>query len=72
MLREVEGLNVADTAGCLGIGLEAVKTRLHRARAFLRHELQQQSGVETAQIFPFHLTRCNRVVEMTLRKICAL
>jgi len=30
LLRSVEGLSVAETAGCLDIGPEAVKTRLHR------------------------------------------
>jgi hypothetical protein len=46
ILRSVEGMSVAETAGCLDIGAEAVKTRLH-----------------TAQAYPFHLSRCDRVVE---------
>src|SRR5262249_48571804 len=33
VLRMVEGLDVAETAGALELGAEAVKTRLHRARA---------------------------------------
>ena len=38
MLREVEQLSTADTAAALGIGEEAVKVRLHRARAMLRRD----------------------------------
>jgi RNA polymerase sigma-70 factor (ECF subfamily) len=69
MLRAVEGMSVAETAGCLDIGVEAVKTRLHRARSLLRKDLQQRAGVVTAQTFPFHLSRCDRVVEAVFRRI---
>ena len=69
MLRSVEGMSVAETAGCLDIGVEAVKTRLHRARSLLRQDLQQRAGLVTAQAFPFHLSRCDRVVEAVFRKI---
>ena len=33
VLREVEQLNTSETAECLGLSEEAVKTRLHRSRA---------------------------------------
>jgi RNA polymerase sigma-70 factor (ECF subfamily) len=69
MLRSVEGMSVAETAGCLDVGVEAVKTRLHRARALLRKDLQQRAGLVTAQAFPFHLSRCDRVVEAVFRSI---
>jgi RNA polymerase sigma-70 factor, ECF subfamily len=69
VLRSVEGMSVAETAGCLDIGVEAVKTRLHRARSLLRKDLQQRAGVVTAQAFPFHLSRCDRVVEAVFRRI---
>ncbi len=36
MLREIEGLSTAETAECLEISEENVKTRLHRAREFLQ------------------------------------
>ena len=35
MLRTVEGLTVAETAACLDIGAEAVKTRLHLGAVFV-------------------------------------
>ncbi len=69
VLRTVEGLTVAETAACLDIGAEAVKTRLHRARSLLRKDLQQRAGVVTAGAFPFHLSRCDRVVEAVFRRI---
>jgi RNA polymerase sigma-70 factor, ECF subfamily len=69
VLRSVEGLSVAETAECLDIGPEAVKTRLHRARSLLRKDLQQRAGVATAQAFPFHLSRCDRVVDAVFRRI---
>jgi RNA polymerase sigma-70 factor (ECF subfamily) len=69
VLRSVEGLSVAETAGCLDIGAEAVKTRLHRARSLLRKDLQERAGLVTAETFPFHLSRCDRVVEAVFRRI---
>jgi RNA polymerase sigma-70 factor (ECF subfamily) len=39
MLRELEGLSTEQTAEALGISVENVKTRLHRARLWLRERL---------------------------------
>ncbi len=69
ILRAVEGMSVAETAECLDIGLEAVKTRLFRAKALLRSNLQQRAGVVTAHAFPFHLSRCDRIVDLVFRRI---
>jgi RNA polymerase sigma-70 factor (ECF subfamily) len=71
MLRVVEGLDVSETAAALDIGVETVKTRLHRGRALLRKELERRAGIVAPQIFPFHLSRCDRVVENVLRRIIA-
>ncbi|MGA2112926.1 MAG: sigma-70 family RNA polymerase sigma factor [Anaerolineales bacterium] len=40
-LREVEGLSTAETAEVLGLSEEAVKTRLHRGRLWLRQRLSR-------------------------------
>jgi RNA polymerase sigma-70 factor (ECF subfamily) len=69
VLRAVEGLSVAETAACLDVGDETVKTRFHRARAFLRKELHQRAGIVAADVFPFHLSRCDRVVKAVLQRI---
>ncbi|MDW7710428.1 MAG: sigma-70 family RNA polymerase sigma factor [Deferrisomatales bacterium] len=39
VLRDVQGMDTAETAEILGISEGAVKTRLHRARIFLRETL---------------------------------
>jgi RNA polymerase sigma-70 factor, ECF subfamily len=39
MMRDLEEMSVAETAGCLDITEENVKVRLHRARAMLRHAI---------------------------------
>lgn len=69
VLREVEGLSTAETAETLGISEALVKTRLHRARAALRDELENRSKAALASSFPFHLSRCNRVVEGVFERI---
>ena len=68
-LREIEGLSTAETAACLEISEENVKTRLHRARALLRDELFARTGAATAGAFHFHLSRCDRVVAGVFEKI---
>ena len=39
ILRDVEGFTTEETAGILELGIPAVKSRLHRARLYLRREL---------------------------------
>ena len=41
-LREIEGFSTKETAEILGISTQSVKTRLHRARLFLREEISKQ------------------------------
>ncbi len=41
MLRDVEGLSIAETAEVLELSTAAVKSRLHRARLFLRASLER-------------------------------
>jgi len=62
MLREVEGLSTTEAAECLGLSEDNVKTRLHRARGLLRHELFERAGMAGPDLFPLHLSRCDRVV----------
>jgi RNA polymerase sigma-70 factor, ECF subfamily len=44
LLRDVEGLSIAETAETLGLTETAVKTRLLRARLQLRERLSQYFG----------------------------
>jgi RNA polymerase sigma-70 factor, ECF subfamily len=39
LLRDVEGLSTEETGKIVGLTISAVKSRLHRARAFLRKEI---------------------------------
>jgi RNA polymerase sigma-70 factor (ECF subfamily) len=71
VFREVEGLSTAETASCLEISEDAVKTRLHRARALLRDELFARAGIETAHAFEFHLSRCDRLVAAVMATLGA-
>jgi RNA polymerase sigma-70 factor (ECF subfamily) len=45
VLRDVEGLSAADVAAVTGLSVEAVKSRLHRARAAVRRELAPALGM---------------------------
>jgi RNA polymerase sigma-70 factor, ECF subfamily len=44
VLRDVEGVPAPETAKVLGISVDAVKSRLHRARVAVRHELAPVLG----------------------------
>jgi len=69
LLREVEAQSTTEAAECLGISEDTVKTRLHRARALLRRELFDRAGLQSAELFPFHLSRCDRVVGAVFARI---
>ena len=69
MLREIEGLSTAETAECLEISEENVKTRLHRAREFLQRELCSAAGATTRTAFQFLGPRCDRVVARVMARI---
>ena len=64
MLREVDGLNTAETAECLGVSEDVVKTRLSRSRAALRHQLAERAGILAPETFRFLQPRCDRVVAL--------
>ncbi len=46
LLRDVEGLSTEETGEIVKLSVPAVKSRLHRARAFLRNELNKSLGHE--------------------------
>jgi RNA polymerase sigma-70 factor, ECF subfamily len=62
VLRDIEGMSTLETAECLGLNADTVKTRLHRARALLRRELTARVGASASAAFRFHASRCDRVV----------
>ena len=66
MLREVHGLDTADTAHRLRLTEGAVKTRLHRAKDLLQRKLQDVTPTEA---FRFDGARCDRLVAMVMTQL---
>ena len=67
--RVVEGMNVDETAKILGLKPETIKTRLHRARAMLRENVERKIGPVVMAAFPFAGKRCERLTEAVLKKL---
>ena len=51
ILRDIEGLSTSETGEGLGLGEEAVKTRLHRARLIIRQIVTDRIGAAAAGAF---------------------
>jgi RNA polymerase sigma-70 factor (ECF subfamily) len=68
-LRDVEGMSTSETATALALGDEAVKTRLHRARAMLRRAIGRRMGTTAPELFQFHAPRCNRIVAAVIGRL---
>lgn len=69
VLRAVEGLTTSETAECLKISEDAVKTRLHRANDALRQWLAAQIGGTVHEAFRFYRPRCDAVVGQVMARI---
>jgi RNA polymerase sigma-70 factor (ECF subfamily) len=72
MLRDIEGLNTLETASCLDVSEDVVKTRLSRARATLRRAILDRTGTTMPEVFRFYRPRCDRVVAAVLQQLPAL
>jgi RNA polymerase sigma-70 factor, ECF subfamily len=69
VLRDLEGLSVAETASCLELPEATVKTRLHRARALMRSRLDAALDVSRLGVFAFAGHRCDRTVAAVMARI---
>lgn len=69
VLRVVEGLDVRETAECLELNANTVRTRLFRAQRQLRGELSRRLQSESTEIFDFGAERCDSVVEGVLARL---
>jgi RNA polymerase sigma-70 factor, ECF subfamily len=69
ILREIEGMTTEETAAVLGVEIDVVKTRLHRARAALRAAIENRVGEQMQSAFTFGNERCDRVVAAVLAKL---
>lgn len=66
-LREMNGLNVSETADLLDISESNVKVRLNRAKAMLRIEIERSYAAE--DIYEFNLIYCDALTEKVMKRI---
>jgi RNA polymerase sigma-70 factor (ECF subfamily) len=69
VLRFVEQLSVEETAVCLGVPEETVKTRVYRAKRLLRQALGEQLASTLVDTFPFAGARCARISDTVMRRL---
>lgn len=66
-LREINGLNVAETAEALTISEANVKVRLNRAKTMLRKEIEKSYTAE--DIFEFNLVYCDALTRKVMHEL---
>ncbi|HUN01408.1 MAG TPA: sigma-70 family RNA polymerase sigma factor [Niabella sp.] len=66
-LREINGLNVSETAALLGISEVNVKVRLNRVKVMLRRDIE--NTYSASELFEFNLIYCDPMVESVMNKI---
>ncbi len=69
VLRDVLELDTAETASLLGLSEEAVRVRLHRARAAVAADLTERT---IAKVYGFDGARCDRVTRSVMASIARL
>jgi RNA polymerase sigma-70 factor (ECF subfamily) len=66
-LREINGMNVSETAEAMSISESNVKVRLNRAKSMLRKEIEKTYNAE--EIFEFNLIYCDAMVNRVMSEI---
>jgi RNA polymerase sigma factor (sigma-70 family) len=66
-LRELTGLNVAETAELMHTTTSNVKVRLNRAKLMLRREIERIYSAE--DIYEFNLVYCDKIVDGVMKRI---
>jgi RNA polymerase sigma-70 factor (ECF subfamily) len=69
VLRDVLELDTAETAACLGLSEEAVRVRLHRARAAIAAALTEQLAEHAREIYQFDGERCDRITAQVMGNV---
>jgi RNA polymerase sigma-70 factor, ECF subfamily len=69
VLRDVLELDTAETAECLGLSEEAVRVRLHRARAAVAAALAERMTEEARTLYSFDGARCDRVTAWVMARL---
>jgi len=71
VLRDVLELDTAETAACLGLTEEAVRVRLHRARAAVAAAVTEQLADHAREIYTFDGARCDRITALVMCNVLA-
>lgn len=66
-LREINGLNVSETANLLDISESNVKVRLNRSKAMLKNEIEKKYSA--SELFEFNLIYCDAIVRNVMERI---
>ncbi|MBS1496012.1 MAG: sigma-70 family RNA polymerase sigma factor [Bacteroidetes bacterium] len=66
-LREINGLDIAETAQLLSISEVNVKVRLSRAKVMMKNEIEK--SYSAAELYEFNLIYCDAIVENVMNKI---
>lgn len=69
ILRAVEEVSVEETASCLGVSPDVVKTRFLRARAMLRDRLAARAESGLQETFAFAGARCDAVLAHVMAEL---
>ncbi|HUH33157.1 MAG TPA: RNA polymerase sigma factor [Daejeonella sp.] len=69
VMREIQELSTSETMEILNLGESNIKIRLSRAKEMLRSQLT--SYYQPNQLFDFHLSRCDRIVNSVMDQINA-
>jgi RNA polymerase sigma-70 factor (ECF subfamily) len=67
--RVIEEMSIEETADLFGLKPETVKTRLHRARALLRKELEGTVGPLLTDTYHFGGARCERMADRVIARL---
>jgi RNA polymerase sigma-70 factor (ECF subfamily) len=71
VMRDVLELDTAETAACLGLSEEAVRVRLHRARAAVAAAIDDRITREARNLYSFLGARCDRMTAVVMGAIRA-
>ena len=66
-LREINGMNISETADLLRISEANVKVRFNRAKTMLRSEIEKTFSAK--ELFEFNLIYCDGIVENVMKRI---
>jgi RNA polymerase sigma-70 factor (ECF subfamily) len=70
ILRQIEGLTIAETAELLNITPTNVKVRLNRAKTLLQKKIEH--FYSESELFSFNLMYCDAIVHKVFERIKAL